>query len=161
MVDDSKITLGEARKQLRAGWEVGTTCPCCGQHVQLYRRKLNSGMARMLIRLYRLDRARPGEAFHVREIIGSSDGGSGDLSKLAYWNLIVGLPKDPAKDTRTSGEWMITALGRQFAEGDRTVRSHVVVYNGRERGFDGDHIDIHAALGNKFSYSELMGKARR
>jgi hypothetical protein len=160
-MDDSRTTLGEARKELRKGWEVGTTCPCCGQHAQLYRRKLNSGMARMLIRLYRLDRANPGGAFHVREIIGSSDGGSGDLSKMVYWNLIVGLPKDPAKDTRTSGEWMITPLGRQFAEGDRTVRSHVIVYNGRERGFEGDMIDIRVALGAKFSYTELMGRVPR
>ena len=34
---------------LRANYEKGCDCPTCGQFVKLYKRKLNSGMAKTLI----------------------------------------------------------------------------------------------------------------
>ena len=87
MLPNEIKTLEEAKQYLRDNYEKGTNCLCCGQRVQRYKRKLNSSMARMLIRLNIL--SRNAEWVHLRDIIkGISDTGGGDFSKLSYWGLI-------------------------------------------------------------------------
>ena len=156
-------TIEEGKKYLRANWDQnnGVDCPCCGQLVKLYNRKLYSKMALQLIALYRLDRKHPNQYFHITDIgVQTSVIGGGDFAKLKYWGLIVELEKDDADDTkRTSGHWAITQKGRDFVIGKITVPSHVKVFDGRTFGFGEKHITIHHALGKKFNYAELMGDA--
>lgn len=154
-------TIQDGKKYLRENWDAsnGVDCPCCGQLVKLYSRKLYSQMAKGLIGLYRLDRKKPNRYFHITEIQGVVVGG-GDFAKLAYWGLIVEQAKDESDDTkRTSGFWAITQKGRDFVNVKITVPSHVKVFDGRTFGFGEKHITIQHALGKKFNYAELMGDA--
>lgn len=156
-------TIEEGKKYLRENWDAskGVDCPCCGQLVKLYNRKLHSVMAACLVRMYRLDRQKPNEYFYAGEIInGIIKTGTGDLSKLRYWGLIAEQPKDDSDESRrTSGFWAITEKGRRFVETKITVPSHLKMFDGKFFGFSEDHITIHHALGDKFNYMELIGDA--
>ena len=46
-------TLTRARQRLHARLDEGLFCPCCDQYAKRYRRKMNSGMVRSLINIYR------------------------------------------------------------------------------------------------------------
>lgn len=152
-------TIDEAKKHLRANWQKGVDCPCCGQLVKLYKRPMASTMARGLIELYKLDRKHPNQYFHIRQI-GNVVVGGGDFAKLVYWGLIVEQQKDESDDTkRTSGFWAITQKGRDFVNVKITVPSHVNVFDGKTFGFSEKHVTIQHALGKKFNYAELMGDA--
>ena len=146
-------TIKEAKQHLRANFKhKGTNCPCCGQFVKLYKRKLGSVMARTLIQLYKMDK----EFNHVREIVkGISETGTNDFSKLAYWGLIDEMSNDSLAK-RTSGFWRITPKGRQFVERKITVNQYALIYNRLCEGFSVETINISEALGKKFNYNELM-----
>lgn len=47
------ITLAEAQQWLAERITGGARCPCCNQYSKVYRRQINSGMARSLIAMYR------------------------------------------------------------------------------------------------------------
>ena len=138
-------TGAQARAELRDALVAGesSTCPCCDQFVKLYRRKLNSGMAHSLVSLWKQARQ---YYVHVPSTMGKSDG---DIAKLRYWELIESHPEQ-------SGYWRVTELGEQFVTGQITVPSHVLLYNNRFLGLDGDSVSIEDCLGEKFSYAELM-----
>lgn len=146
-------TIDEAKKHLRENWEKGTPCPCCGQFVKLYRRKLTSGMAVALIRLYRLTKLDHDEYVHITKL-GHLNGG--EFAQLVRWSLIQEMPNDNDVK-RTSGNWRITRDGILFVKGELSVASHVYTYNGKTIKFSKTSTDIHEALGNKFNYKEIMG----
>lgn len=138
-------TVAQARAKLRDALVAGesSTCPCCDQFVKLYRRKLNAGMAHSLITLLR---ASGTQWAHVPSVTGRQ---SSEEAKLRYWELIEAHPE-------RSGYWRVTELGEQFVLGRATVPSHVLLYNNRFLGLDGDSVSIVQCLGEKFSYAELM-----
>lgn len=146
------MTIEEAKQQLRDNWEQGLDCPCCGQFVKLYNRKLHTVMALMLIKLYKL-----GEGYHhIRDFIVTPTG-TNDFSKLRYWGLVAEMPKDESDSSkRTSGFWAVTTKGTDFVHGKQSVPSHVQLFNSKKYGFTGDQITIREALGNEFNYQELM-----
>lgn len=145
-------TLVEAKTYLRGSWKKGVSCPCCGQFVKLYKRKLSSVMSRMLIRLYHL----PQGYNHVSKICKDiSNTGTHDFSKLTYWGLIQEQVNTDTKK-RTSGNWKITEKGCQYVEKRITMPSHVFVYNSKKQGFSETMTTITKSLGVKFNYSELM-----
>ena len=131
-------------------------CDSCGGGTKLYRRKLNSGMARALIVLHRyrfddrwvdLKRLDP---LLVAQI-------QGDLSKLAHWGLAeTRTGADPEK--RDSGVWRITDDGAAFVSQASTVASHVFLRSpgNHIEGYEETRVDIKAALGRRFNYYELM-----
>ena len=151
------MNIESAKAHLRENFEKGTSCPCCGQFVKLYKRKLHATMARMLIGLYRAD---AGEFLHIKQLIaltGMSEFTCGDFAKLTYWEFIEQEPKpDEEKDKRTSGRWKITAVGKKFVEGEISVPSHAKVFDSKFLGLAGDRVSIKHCLGEKFSYEELM-----
>jgi len=145
-------TLEEAKQYLRDNYEEGTKCPCCGQNVKLYKRKLGSVMARCLIKMYNST----SKWMHVRDIVkGISDTGTNDFSKLKYWGMIE---EQENTDTRkrNSGYWKLTHKGELFVVGRETVPSHAHIYNTRLMGWSDTQISIRQALGNQFDYEELM-----
>jgi len=145
-------TIKEAKQHLRTNYVKGTTCPCCMQHVKLYKRKLNSVMARCLIKLHRMG---PGY-HHVSDIVkGISDTGTNDFSKLRYWNLISE-QANTDKNKKNSGMWCITFSGQQFATYQTNAAEHCLIYNGEKQGFTESTTSIIQALGAKFDYQELM-----
>ena len=141
-------TLDEAKQWMRDQSATGARCPCCNQFVKVYRRKLNSSMARALIILYRHGEDWVQFDHLVRE---STTKLSHDYIGLHYWGLTE---RHPEKD----GYWRITEAGIFFARKRLRVESHAVIYDANLVRLDGDKINITDALGEKFDYNELMGE---
>lgn len=141
--DDTK-TVKEAKQFLKDHLETGVNCPCCGQHVKLYPRALNSGLARALILMHRAPTTPEGWVD-----IKNVDVRGGDYAKLRYWELIE-------QRSSGSGVWRVTLKGVKFVSDQGRVPKTVFVYNGRVRAFSDDTINIRQALGKAFSYEELM-----
>jgi hypothetical protein len=77
-------TLEEAKTALQAGLRKGVICACCGQFAKIYKRKLNSSMARTLITFYRRAKTKPGWVHVLREFVFEKSGllyVCGDYSK--------------------------------------------------------------------------------
>lgn len=138
-----------ARDWTRKRADEGVDCPCCTQRVQVYKRKLNSGMARSLIAMYALART---DWIHVPTAIGAR---SREEGKLAYWGLVEESP-DPREDGGRAGWWRVTDRGKQFVLGHITIPMYARIYDGKVLGYDGAFVDIKAALGTKFNYDQLM-----
>lgn len=141
-------TIQAGKNWLRARLDKGERCPLCEQHAQTYKRKINSGMARSLIHMYRLSGL---NWVHVRQIGAASR----EEGKLAYWGLVeeqtgVGMHGGRA------GYWRVTTKGQAFLTGGLKVPKYAKVYNGRVLGFDGGPVTIRDALGTKFNYEDLM-----
>lgn len=147
------VTIQQAKDWLRKRLKEGADCPVCNQRVQMYRRKINSGMARALIQIYRHAGT---EWTRVQDIPDAPRGG--DYGKLRFWGLLE--PRgDDAEDGNSAGYWRITDAGEAFVLGRLNVPSHVGTYNNRGYQLNDDeftNIDIRAALGNKFDYDELL-----
>jgi len=153
-------TLQEAKSHLRNEWNKGTNCPCCGQFVKLYERKLNVGMTLFLIGLYKLDPQ--GASFHHAKEVLKQIGAfttSRDYSILEYFKLTQSMPNTD-DDKRTSGYWKLTQLGREFVLDRAEVPSHIRIFNNKSYGVTGSRITVRGALSSKFNYDELMGFTR-
>lgn len=140
----------------------GAKCPCCGCFGKVYKRKIHSGMAAILVLLYRFQSR---GYTHVLTLVNATTSpavaaaiGGGDFAKLRYWGLIEEELKVGTRGKKKgSGLWRITGLGARFVEGGNTVSRYAWVYNNGFLGFHGEQISIYDALGDKFSYGELMG----
>lgn len=143
------MTLGEARDELRELVDHGHRCPLCTQFAKVYRRKLNSGMAVSLIRMYR--RAGLGWV-NVPDEIGAR---SREEGKLRYWGLVeeAGELRD---DGGRAGWWRVTPDGAAFVLLRARVPKYARVYDGRCLGLGGDLVTIRDCLGERFDYGELM-----
>lgn len=148
-----QATVEEARDFLADHLEEGTSCPVCDQYAKTYNRKINSGMARSLIAMYRLTVTEGhGEWIHVPTEIGAR---SREEGKLAYWSLVE--PMNVANATRNpSGMWRLTERGKRFARNQMTVPEYAEVYNGKVRSHFGRDVSINDALGKHFSLADLM-----
>ena len=149
-------TILEAKASLRANFEEGVKCPCCGQRVQEYRRKLTSSMAHGLIAAYNWHIRNPDkEWFHVSEFDLSAFRG-GDFAKVKLWNLALEMPNpnDPTK--RSSGMWKLSESGKMFVRNEINVPKYVYIYDNKVTRKSEEITDIMMALGDKFNYSELM-----
>lgn len=134
----------------------GARCPCCGQVCKVYKRHINSPMARFLIWLVRSYEQRP-RWIHLKQfpMIQNRRGG-GDYGKLVHWGLVEQKPNTDDPDKRTSGEWRPTPKGIEFAHMRITVPDAVFLYDNVLQGFSDKKVDIQHALGTEFSYQELM-----
>jgi hypothetical protein len=144
-------TLAEAKEwikeQARAN---GAHCPACTQFVKVYRRKLNSGMARSLIKMWR---AAGQEWQYIPETVG---GRSREEGKLAAWGLIED-SRHRREDGGKAGVWRVTDLGAQFVRRAATVQKYALMFDARCLGLVGSQVSIVDVLGDRFSYDELMG----
>lgn len=147
---DKNTTIFEAKNQLRENWLNGIECPCCGQFVKLYRRKITSAAAAGLISLYKKGGA--DRFIHCNDFAYFH---GGDFGKLRYWNLIV---QEVNMDTkkRTSGLWKMTDTGVRFVQNRLELPKYALVYNQIFYGFKGEKVRITDCLTNGFNYAELM-----
>ena len=144
-------TLGSARAWLRLQVDKGgAPCPCCTQFTKVYKRKLNSSMARALITMLRRE---PVGWFHAPPMLSAL---GGDWAKMAYWGLIEQSAEPSTTGGKTAGVWRMTDAGRRFARAESAVQKYARLYDGRCLGFDGPSIGVRDALGSKFDYDELM-----
>lgn len=148
-------TLAEARRHLIAHLDEGVHCPCCDQYARRYKRKLNSGMVRALLWLVQVHRQGNGDWVDVQVNAPAWLLRTKQLPTTRYWGLVERAPND-ASTRKSSGQWRPTDLGIRFAFGDVRVPRHVYVYNDVVEAFSAERTDVIEALGDRFSYSELM-----
>lgn len=142
-------TIQAGKIWLRNMIDKGAHCPLCGQHAKLYKRKINSGMARSLIHIYRI----AGNGWIHVSAIGAR---SREEGKLAYWGLLEEQAAVGVHGGR-AGYWRLTDRGISFVRGNLKVPKYAHVYDGRVQGFDAtEMVDIKDALGTKFNYQDLM-----
>jgi hypothetical protein len=140
------VTLGRAREDTRKYVDEGVRCPCCTQFAKVYKRKINSGMARTLIHIYR--NVAVGETFHLPTVIATQVSPSKHATSVSWWGLLEPKPGD--------GNWALTDNGRRFVEGYISFPKYAHLYDGKVLRFSGDQVDIKRALGARFDYAELM-----
>lgn len=145
-------TIETAKEYLHENWREGVDCPACSQLVKLYKRKLTSGMAKALIRLYLEANKSTTEFIHITQL-GHLNGG--EFAQLKRWGLILDEPNDDTTK-RTSGMWSITKKGVSFVQGKLEVPKYIFTYNMLNIEVSEEKTDIRDALGNKFDYEELM-----
>ena len=149
-------TLGEARATLRNTALKGASCPCCGQLVKVYKRKLHSEMAVFLCRLVR----RAGMEYkwvNVRHVLRGGEEtqkASTDGAYLTRWRLVETKRAKPGEPG--AGLYRPTELGVRFVMRKIRVPSHIYMFNNTLIGFTDKLVTIDDALGDKFSYEELM-----
>ena len=146
-------TLAEAQKWLADRVMTGARCPCCNGYAKVYRRQINSGMARSLIAMYL--HGPQGQWVHLPTQVGAR---SREEGKLRYWGLVEEQVDVQRADGGRAGYWRITDAGRAWVTGQSTVPKFAAVYNNAVLRRYGDEITITDALGSKFNYSDLMGK---
>jgi hypothetical protein len=157
-----RLTLAEARAQtLAAARDGGVVCPCCGRFVRVYRRRLHAEMARFMILLYR--RGSTSRSWHsTREVLGDKGGNkaSTDATYLVHWGLVERAAAENAAGA-PAGHLRLTPLGVAFVERRATAPSHMTLLNNEPAPFAGEEpeVGIEAALGKRFSYDDLMGRA--
>jgi len=142
--------LDQAKAWLRSQLQRGAACPCCGQFAKVYKRKLNSGMVRSLLAMYRVGGR---DWIHLPTQIGAR---SREEGKLRYWGLVEEqLTVRP--DGGRAGFWRVTAAGEAFIREQFKVPKYAQVYDGRCLGLTGDLVGIRETLGSKFRLDELLG----
>jgi len=149
-------TLEEARAQLRTLATDGTRCPCCEQHVKIWKRKMNRMVAASLLWLGKQHAA--GRTWvRVADAPRKLDM-RGEFTKARYWGLIVRAPNDHGQK-RTSGLWRLTDGGHEFVFRGGTNPDAVFVFNNKVLRFSEKSITIDEALGVDFSYADLVRSA--
>lgn len=141
-------TLAEAKQYLRKNFKAGASCPCCGKYVKAYKRKLNAGMARALIIIYKL--TKNGNSIHVQDRFTKLGlrATTMDYAYLEKWNLI--------QSHVTNGYWSITQLGKEFVEDDIDLPDYCLVYNTKVYHWSDTLINIDTALTEEFDIDEIM-----
>lgn len=152
---DLKYALVQLRAQLRKKLDDGTDCPLCGQHAKIYRRKINSTLAKALITMYRTNDWLPdggSDYMHVPSLPGDTH----EASQLSWWGLIdEEVVRRP--DGGRAGYWRLTWRGRCFVENKIKLPKYAEVYNGKVVGMDSSEmVTIKDALSARFNYSDLM-----
>jgi len=144
----------EMRDDIAKKRDEGCVCPVCEQYVRVYKRSVNSMMARQLIHAYK--NFGVGAFFHNSEIVMGTSG-AGDFAKLAFFGLIEAKKHEKGdQGKRTSGYWCVTPKGFDFINNTVMVQKYAMVYNDEVLGYSGDLVSIVESLNNKFDYNELM-----
>ena len=142
---NTKTTIENARKYMSDHFEEGTKCPCCGQFVKKYKRKLNSGMAKTLGRIYAYY---PNSFIDVKDLLRQKKFHNGhDWTLLRHWGFLT---------TNEEGLWKITDTGKAWIDFKTPTHSHIYMYNNKMMGFAEGTITFRQAYGNDFDIKELM-----
>ena len=150
-------SIAEAKIFLRANFDDGVGCPCCGQFVKRYKRNITSTMAYGLIILYRDHKV--GDLVHVETFLfekSAITGSRGNIALAKYWGLLNPVTDKRDDGSKRNGYYYLTEKGRKFVAGEISVQKYVYMFNDKFLGYFGDEIKIVDALGAKFSYAELM-----
>lgn len=142
------VPISRARRHLAGALVEGTTCPVCGQHARLYRRKIHATMANQLVDAYNT----VGTAEFHAPTLGIS---GGDFAKLAHWGLIAERT-GRRQDGGRAGWWRITRDGERFLHGEARVPEFVLIYDGERIGFDGDTVGLTTVLGDGFDLRDTQ-----
>jgi len=126
-------------------------CRICRRTVFLGKHKIDSAMARALVRMYRFHQRYGDEWMDYRNY--RARGESRKHSLLRHWDLVE---RADRKTGPSAGFWRITELGRDFIDGEVEVPAAAWLYNDTCYGFVKRKTTIRQALGNKFDLDELL-----
>ena len=162
MNENLSKTIQQSRDEMRPLLLEGTTCPCCLQHVQQYRRQLTSAMVYGLIILSKAsDNDKTDRGFiHMEDYLKKQKCPSsvrGDLPKARFWGFIEPGIAQADDGNPNAGYYKLLPKGLDFINGKILVQKAVKIYNNKFYGFDGEEIDVWGAIKNKFNYNSLMG----
>lgn len=160
-------TIEEIRAYMRERWGEGVECPCCSQNVKLWKRRVNRGMAEVLVALARETvrrRISPDHRPYInveRDLIRGNEElqGARDWATLRFWNLIE--PLGDGGSRKATGEWRITVGGLWIvSHPDRALLPDwIEVFNNRARGQSEEKRSLLDALQRPFSWQEVAGRA--
>lgn len=139
----SDPTIKEARRNLKRHFDAGraAACPCCGQTVKRYPRKITATMARQLARLYRVYP----RSLTSSQLQESIDGGNRMYSMLRHWRMV--------EDTEHG--WRITKRGINFVDGDISTPKFAFVFNNKLVGFSEERVKFEDCVDEHFDIAEL------
>tara|TARA_R110000787_G_scaffold21864_3_gene64175 strand:- start:105 stop:566 length:462 start_codon:yes stop_codon:yes gene_type:complete len=144
-------TIIEGKQYLRDNFKTGAVCPCCDKYVKAYKRKLNSGIARSMIIMYKLNAFWfDNKYIHVQNEFAKLKlrATTMDYAYAEKWGLIV--------DGDEIGTWTLTKKGVDFVANKTFLPSYCLVYNGNVYSWSEDLISIETALTDKFDYGDMM-----
>ena len=115
------LTLTEAKELLQSQISKGAICPCCGRYTKIYRRNINSGMAKFLKALYNLNQINE-MPYSANDVLKSmvSPARSLDYGVLVHFGVIKKV---------STNNYQITEIGKQFVEGKISVPKFVYLQN--------------------------------
>ena len=131
-------------------------CHCCGGNTNVYRRKLNSGMAATLCMM--VSSHGTGWVHVTSDLFVSRVANiSRNHCHLVHWGMTEAQP-DESDEKNKSGVWRATDAGLAFVRGHARVPSHVFIRTPGNilLGVEDSTVNIYDALGSEFSYGELM-----
>lgn len=130
-------------------------CAVCLRPHRNYRRKLNSGMAAVAVRLYALGNGPAMDWVNVVRLFPNTTHRGGEWAQIRHWGLAM--PRDVRTNTSNSpGDWHLTPLGVAFVEGRIEVPRYIETRDGELLRKSEETISIVGALGNAFNYAELL-----
>ena len=147
--DASSVTLRDVRAWLSSHLREGAKCPACRQTAKVYRRNINSTMARAIIKLYLHGGAH--DFVHAPSLPGDTH----EISQLSWWGLVEE-ERVTRADGGRAGYWKLTELGLRFVTRREGVEQYALIYDGTLIRLEGDIRNIEDCLGARFNYSELM-----
>lgn len=150
-------TVAQAREYVAERLEEGVTCPACHRHAQRYRRKINAGMARAMVLLYR-EHMRGHEWVMLRSVLLRERTHTGDYAYLVHWGLLEAAD-ERLEDGNSAGFWRLTESGRAFVAHGLKVPKYVHLYNGQLQTVSGPQIGIAECIGDTFNLRELIERA--
>ncbi|MGV8847103.1 MAG: hypothetical protein ACOH1Y_15830 [Propionicimonas sp.] len=145
-------TLASTRAWLAARKVTGADCPACGQFAKIYTRKMNSGQARSLIKMYRAGGPAGTGWVHLPSKVGST---SREEGKLKHWGLVESQTQVMGKDGHR-GVWRLTPDGVDFVLGEGTVPQAIRMYAAECLGTTGPQITILNVIATDFNYDDVM-----
>jgi len=151
-----EMSLRDARTYLRRRMTDGAVCPCCDRHAQIYRRRLNSTMARGLLWLVQAA-GQVGAFVDVPARAPRWLVKTNQLSTGKYWGLLAQAERAEGQRGKTSGIWRPTLRGIHFALDRIRIPAYVYHYNDTALGFSASTTNIHGALGAHFDYDSMIG----
>lgn len=158
MMIETRLTefrsLRQAKHEINAA--KGSVCPCCGQYVKVYRRKITSAMAYGLIVLYK---QRKQQWTHIETFFKNEDVPAsirGDFPKLRFWDLIEKRRGDTDDGNPNNGYYRLTEYGVAFVQGKELAAKYVTIQNNQLLNVGDELVDIKHCLDERFNYKELM-----
>jgi len=160
-------TVDAARDMVRGLMytDAGVVCPVCDRLAKVYRRKINAGMLKPLLRLYALcPLARDTDGYVKIGVGGAFRTAGGDYAKLTLWGMIEPLPNAERADGSTRvGFWRITEWGRRFVEGKAAAPKYMYEYHGKPVTVDAGRPEKMVTvydLDPTFDFGEMMATSR-
>jgi hypothetical protein len=148
------MAVVDAREKLRTLAAEGHECPVCEQHVKVYRRPLTAVSARAVVALYREHHREYGHMPEVAQKYLPEHATQGGYLTLAHhWDLIE---PQPLQQRGRPGMWRVTGMGVDWLNGDLTVPSHVLLYNNRPLGYEGEPVSVSHVLGRRFELGAVL-----